>query len=70
MYEDEYCFTVWDRFPVSDGHSLIITRRHISSFFDTTTEEKTAILNALELIAVELAMDRIRIFLAVCADCR
>ncbi len=49
MYEDEYCFTVRDGFPVSAGHSLIITRRHISSFFDTTTEEKTAILNAMKL---------------------
>lgn len=47
LYEDAHCFVIRDGFPVSYGHTLIITRRHVSSFFDTTPEEKTALLNAL-----------------------
>lgn len=56
LYEDELCFTVRDGFPVSNGHTLIITRRHIVSFFDTSPEEKTAILNVVE--SSKTALDR------------
>jgi len=28
-----------DNFPVSPGHALVTTRRHISSYFETTPEE-------------------------------
>ena len=41
---------VWirDGFPVSRGHSLLIPRRHIASFFDATTEERCALLTLLD----------------------
>ena len=39
---------VEDRFPVTDGHHLIITRRHTRDFFSMTDQEKR---DALELIA-------------------
>lgn len=48
LYGDEHCYTVRDGFPVSRGHTLIISRRHIGSFFDTSDAEKTAMLRALE----------------------
>lgn len=32
-----------DRYPVSLGHMLIIPYRHVSTFFEATAEEKTAI---------------------------
>lgn len=38
---------IWDRYPVSRGHALILPRRHVSSWFDATAEEQTAILMAL-----------------------
>ncbi len=38
---------VRDRFPVSSGHSLVVPRRHVGSFFETTEEEQRAILKAL-----------------------
>jgi len=37
--------------------TTIITRRHIGSFFDTTTVEKSAILRALEQIKTQLARE-------------
>lgn len=41
---------VWirDDFPVSPGHSLVIPKRHVGSFFDTAPEERAALLELLE----------------------
>ena len=46
--EDSYCLTVRDGFPVSPGHTLIIPKRHISSFFETMPDERDAMFNALD----------------------
>ncbi len=54
LYAVEHCFTVRDGFPVSRGHTLIITRRHIGSFFETTSTEKSAILRAIEQTKTQL----------------
>lgn len=37
--EDELCFAIFDGFPVSPGHVLIIPHRHVESYFDLTFEE-------------------------------
>lgn len=37
-----------DKFPVSRGHTLIVTRRHVGSFFETTAEERTDLLQLLD----------------------
>jgi diadenosine tetraphosphate (Ap4A) HIT family hydrolase len=37
-----------DSFPVTQGHSLIIPRRHVQSFFESTEEERLAILVLLQ----------------------
>ena len=34
-----------DGFPVSPGHALIIPKRHVSSFFDLSKEERQDLLN-------------------------
>ena len=36
-----------DAFPVTPGHTLVIPRRHVSSFFDTTFEERIAMFELL-----------------------
>jgi diadenosine tetraphosphate (Ap4A) HIT family hydrolase len=35
---------VRDAYPVSPGHTLIIPRRHIGSFFELTPDERTSLL--------------------------
>ena len=30
----------WDAFPVSPGHALLITRRHVPSWFEATADEQ------------------------------
>ena len=37
-----------DLFPVSKGHTLIIPRRHVGSFFETTADERREMLALLD----------------------
>jgi len=48
MLENEEAFLIEDGFPVSGGHSLIIPRRHIGSFFEATEGERVALLKLLD----------------------
>ena len=34
--ESELVLGIWDAFPVSDGHALLVPRRHVASWFDAT----------------------------------
>jgi diadenosine tetraphosphate (Ap4A) HIT family hydrolase len=40
---NELAFAIPDGYPVSLGHTLIIPKRHIKSYFDLTNEELIAI---------------------------
>ena len=44
-----------DSYPVSPGHTLVIPKRHVSSFFDTTKEERLALLELID--QAKLALD-------------
>ena len=37
------CFARWDKYPVTEGHLLIIPKRHISDYFSATAKEKAAL---------------------------
>jgi diadenosine tetraphosphate (Ap4A) HIT family hydrolase len=38
---------LWDAFPVSSGHALLIPRRHIPTWFEATTAEQVALVGAI-----------------------
>ena len=40
--ENEYAQIIKDNSPVSEGHCLIIPKRHIKTFFEATAEENNA----------------------------
>ena len=42
-----HALVVADAFPVSPGHTLVILRRHVASFFETTSEELKAVYELL-----------------------
>jgi len=50
---NELCFAMWDRFPVSRGHMLVIPFRHTPDFFSLTPEERGAAM-ALIIVGKEL----------------
>lgn len=43
LFDNHLAFSIPDAFPVSEGHALIIPKRHIVSLFDATPEEITAL---------------------------
>ncbi|MCK7486396.1 MAG: HIT family protein [Bacillus subtilis] len=47
VYEDELVFAIKDAFPVSDGHTLIIPKRHAPTYFDATEDERRALAEAI-----------------------
>jgi len=42
-----HALAIYDGFPISPGHTLIIPKRHVASFFELTAEEQTAMLALL-----------------------
>ena len=46
--ENELAYARYDGFPVNDGHLLLVPRRHVSDYFDTTEAEKQALQELLE----------------------
>ena len=54
LYSSNLVLTFHDRFPVSEGHTLIITKRHIPSFFDATEQERKEIDVAIQEMKVYL----------------
>jgi diadenosine tetraphosphate (Ap4A) HIT family hydrolase len=38
-----------DGYPISPGHTLIIPRRHVDSFFNLTADEKLDLLGLIEI---------------------
>jgi diadenosine tetraphosphate (Ap4A) HIT family hydrolase len=45
---------IFDAFPVSEGHALIIPTRHVESFFQTTAEERSDILILMDKVHDDL----------------
>ena len=45
---NEMGFVIRDSFPISPGHTLIIPKRHVGSFFEISQEERDALLDLLD----------------------
>jgi len=48
LVENEMTLAFFDKFPVNEGHVLIIPKRHLTSLFDATQEEIMSIWKLLE----------------------
>ncbi|WP_298829449.1 HIT family protein [uncultured Piscinibacter sp.] len=46
--ENDHAVWILDGFPVSAGHSLVIPKRHVASFFDATEAERLGLLSLLD----------------------
>jgi diadenosine tetraphosphate (Ap4A) HIT family hydrolase len=55
LFENDLAFAIADAFPVSAGHTLVITKRHVPTYFDTTEAEHRAIDAAV--VAVKAILD-------------
>jgi len=50
--ENDLAYVLTDSNPVSPGHCLIVTKRHVAEFFDATKEEKLAIFELIDQMKV------------------
>jgi superfamily II DNA or RNA helicase/diadenosine tetraphosphate (Ap4A) HIT family hydrolase/HKD family nuclease len=57
LASNDLAFAIFDRFPVSDGHTLVVPRRLVASWWEATEAEQHALLNLAEQ-AKQLLEDR------------
>jgi diadenosine tetraphosphate (Ap4A) HIT family hydrolase len=46
--QTDHCFVIRDAFPVTEGHTLIIPKRHVADYFDLTPNETSDIQELLQ----------------------
>lgn len=47
---NELSFAIFDRFPVTPGHSLVITKRLVPTWFDATPREQAALMELVNVV--------------------
>ncbi len=50
LIENELAYVLFDAFPVTKLHSLIIPKRHVKTFFELTLDEKNQCFDLLDKI--------------------
>lgn len=54
LAENELAFAIRDGFPVTELHSLVIPRRHVSDYFELSKEELLACNDLLRIVKEEI----------------
>lgn len=54
MFETDQLIGLWDGFPVSPGHALVVPRRHVATWFDASRDEQIALLEGIERARQEI----------------
>ena len=49
FHKGELILGLWDMFPVSPRHALVVTRRHIFDWFEASLEEQLALLEGINI---------------------
>jgi diadenosine tetraphosphate (Ap4A) HIT family hydrolase len=57
--ENEFATAFSDAFPISEGHTLVVPKRHVASLFDLPEEEQAAVWRLVTLARGKL-MDEFR----------
>ena len=45
---NELAFGIFDAYPVTEGHTLVIPRREVATWFEATDEERRALMDLVE----------------------
>jgi diadenosine tetraphosphate (Ap4A) HIT family hydrolase len=54
LFEDASAAAFPDKFPINPGHTLVVPRRHIQSYFDLSPLEQTAIWHVVAAVKARL----------------
>ncbi len=49
FYQDSIVIGIWDAFPVSPGHALLVSKRHVRNWFEASLEERLALTRAIDV---------------------
>jgi len=47
IMEGDYAYAMLDKYPVTEGHALIIPKRHFADYFSITAEENQAVFDLI-----------------------
>ena len=54
FHADDQVLGLWDSFPASPGHALLVPRRHIPDWFSANAELQAALTRAIEIAKKEI----------------
>ena len=54
FHTGELVLGLWDAFPVSPGHALLVPRRHVAAWWEATPEDQQELLGALDVAREEI----------------
>ena len=54
---NDFGMTIRDGFPISPGHTLIIPKRHVGSWFEISKDEQSGLLALLERAKTDLQIE-------------
>nr|WP_282433083.1 HIT domain-containing protein [Desulfosporosinus meridiei] len=58
LVQNDLALAFFDKFPVNEGHVLIIPKRHVVSFFDLTEEEVLGTCKLVQEVKVVKKADK------------
>lgn len=50
IYEDDFVYAIYDGYPVSKGHILIISKEHVATYFDASIDIRKSVDKALFIL--------------------
>jgi diadenosine tetraphosphate (Ap4A) HIT family hydrolase len=56
-FDSKCAVAILDRFPVAEGHTLVIPTRHVASLFELSEEEQAAVWGFVAMVRAKLAAD-------------
>jgi diadenosine tetraphosphate (Ap4A) HIT family hydrolase len=58
IIESEYFYSVKDLYPVSVGHTLIISKRHTDNYFELSLSEKIDLIDMIDKVCSTLQTEQ------------
>jgi diadenosine tetraphosphate (Ap4A) HIT family hydrolase/HKD family nuclease len=49
FHEGKLVIALWDNYPVAPGHVLLIPKRHVATWFDATSDERSDLISAIDI---------------------